>query len=314
MECPQCGRSTDSDASFCTECGQSLGNADAEDNDPRQDTVRPTGRSTETLKLSCPRCGCQNTLETTHCSQCGAVLRADLRSVDTYRPEAAPAASGDAHLVPESRVLVFTVLSFGLYLLYWMYLTWKQYRDSVTQPHSQNQETATTQYPVWHALTLLVPIYGLYRAHAHMAAFRDLMRSQGLRSTISPGWCVAAVLPFTFRAIGGALTALSVGVGPEPQLRTDAAVEVQQSADAAATGTVVEALTRSELVLGLAIEVVVLAALTWMLVHVQGNINAYWSKVRGAAGTVSVSLVEIALGMLGAVMWAITLITVLGAS
>ena len=48
----------------------------------------------------------------------------------------------------QNRILVMAVLSFGLYLLYWFYLTWKQYRD----------QTSQEAFPVWHALSLLVPI------------------------------------------------------------------------------------------------------------------------------------------------------------
>ncbi len=340
MECPQCGLNSASDASFCTECGQRLGNEEADDASSHQQTDRPSEHGAETPKLSCPRCGSQNALETTHCTECGAVMRADLRNVVSYQPdtatsvaggthrpdtapaaardahraEAAPAAAGDAWTVPEGRVLVFTVLSFGLYLLYWMFLTWRQYRDSVRRPQPANEQAESVQYPVWHALTLLVPVYGLFRTHAHMSAFRELMRVEGLTSTIYPGWCVAAVLPFTFRALGVVLTLFSVGAGPAQQTGASSAGDLQQPADAAATGAAAEALSRSELVLGLAIEVLVLAALTWMLVHVQGNINAYWTKVRGQVGTVPVSFAEVALGVLGVVMWAVTILAVLGAS
>ena len=340
MECPRCGLNSASDASFCTECGQRLGNEEADNASPNQGTARPSILGAETPRLSCPRCGCRNALETTHCTECGAVMRADLRNVanyqtdtttsvargthrsetaptavsDTYRAEAAPTEAGDAWTVPEGRVLMFTVLSFGLYLLYWMFLTWKQYRDSVARPQTADEQTEGVQYPVWHALALLVPIYGLYRTHAHMSAFRDLMRAQGLSSTISPGWCVAAVLPFTFRALGVVFTLLSVGVDRSQQVGTGPAGDLQQPADTVATGAAAEALSRSELVLGLAIEVLVLAALTWMLVHVQGNINVYWSKVRETTGTVPVSFAEVSLGALGVVMWAVTIFAVLGAS
>ena len=353
MECPQCGLNSASDASFCTECGHELGNEVADNASTLQDTATPSDSGPDMPKLSCPRCGSHNALEATHCTECGAVMRADLRNVAAYRPdashaaarvtyrpeaapetvreakrpdavtaaakdthrqEAAPTAVGDAWTVPESRVLIFTVLSFGLYLLYWMYLTWKQYRDSAARPQPANEQTESIQYPVWHALSMLVPLYGLYRTHAHMSAFRDSMRAQGLDSTIIPGWCVAAVLPFTFRALGVVLTLLSVGVGTGQQLGAGTAGEAQQPVESAVTGPAAEALSRSELLLGVAIELLVLAALTWMLVHVQRNINAYWSKVRGQVGVVPVSFAEVGLGVLGAVMWAFTIIAVLGAS
>ena len=68
------------------------------------------------------------------------------------------------------RVLTMTVVSAGLYLLYWFYLTWRLYRDS----------TGMKAYPVWHALTLFVPIYSLFRTHAHMRVYSEAMSAQNL--------------------------------------------------------------------------------------------------------------------------------------
>ena len=83
-----------------------------------------------------------------------------------------------------TRVLVMSVLSYGLYLVYWFYRTWKQYRD----------HTGTEAYPVWHALTLFVPIYGLFRTHAHMRCYQELMVKDRVATTISPGGAVVLVL------------------------------------------------------------------------------------------------------------------------
>ena len=71
--------------------------------------------------------------------------------------------------LPPTRILLMAVLSYGLYLFYWFYLTWKQYRD----------HTGREAFPVWHALTLVVPIYGLFRTHAHVRSFKELMVNSG---------------------------------------------------------------------------------------------------------------------------------------
>lgn len=325
MECPRCGLNSASDASFCTECGQRLGNEKADYDGAQRYSARPSGPGSMAPKLSCPRCGSQNALEATHCTECGAVMRADLRNVDTYRPDAAPAAarvayrpetaeaprrdahrpeaasvtSGNALLVPQGRVLFLSVVSFGLYLFYWMFLTWKQYRDYVPQPQQPEQESVASHYPVWHALTLLVPLYGLYRTHAHMAAFRDVMASRGMASSISPGWSVAAVLPVTIRVMFTGLLVLGLLLGPD----------ASQAAEPAAA----ETLSRGQLYFALAIEVLILAALTWMLVHVQGNINAYWSSSKRTVGTVPISIGEVVLALLGGAAWFITLTGIAGA-
>ena len=61
------------------------------------------------------------------------------------------------------RVALLTVMSSGLYLFYWFYLTWKQLQT----------ESSETHYPVWHALTLMVPIYGLFRMHRHVSLINE---------------------------------------------------------------------------------------------------------------------------------------------
>ena len=45
-----------------------------------------------------------------------------------------------------------------------------------------------------HTLTLFVPIYGLFRTHAHARCFRDLMRNADISGSISPVWAVLMVL------------------------------------------------------------------------------------------------------------------------
>ena len=68
------------------------------------------------------------------------------------------------------RIFALSIVSFGLYLFYWLYRTWEQYR----------QHTGANVYPVWHALAMLVPIYGWFRFYAHCKAYRDLMEEQGV--------------------------------------------------------------------------------------------------------------------------------------
>ncbi len=83
-----------------------------------------------------------------------------------------------------NRILFLTIVSFGLYLFYWFYLTWRHYRD-----HTGNEA-----YPIWHALTLLIPIYGLFRIHAHVRSYNELMSKSGLLGSIDPMWVVAVFL------------------------------------------------------------------------------------------------------------------------
>jgi len=79
-----------------------------------------------------------------------------------------------------TRVFIMTFLSSGMYLFYWFYLTWRQYRD----------HTNATVFPVWHTLALCVPIYGWFRFYAHIRSFNELIVKVGLSDTIKVGIAV----------------------------------------------------------------------------------------------------------------------------
>lgn len=120
-----------------------------------------------------------------YCSQCGQGLQASDRFCGSCG-----AATGDLplrNLIPIRRIALLTILSGGLYLFYWFYITWKQYHD-----YFKADDNA---YPVWHALTLLVPVYGVFRAHAHMRAYKEAMLQRGVATTIAP-WAAVVAMAF----------------------------------------------------------------------------------------------------------------------
>ena len=95
-----------------------------------------------------------------------------------------------------------SILSGGLYLLYWSYLTWKQYRD-----HARREA-----FPVWHALTLLVPIYGIFRMHAHVRTYKEIMQAASVTTTLSASGAVYAMVGISI--LGGATFLLSLVLWP----------------------------------------------------------------------------------------------------
>ena len=171
-----------------------------------------------------------------------------------------------------NRILLMSVLSYGLYLLYWFYLTWKQYRD----------HTGTDAYPVWHALTLFVPIYGLFRTHAHARTYRSLLWDAGLSSSIRPGWSWLAVL------VAGFLGNVSLRGYMELALRGE--------------------LTQGAVLWFLVMDLIVMALIAGLLLHLQSNINRYWNSrpnVRVTSARIGVG--EVIFGILGALSWLGTL-------
>jgi hypothetical protein len=71
----------------------------------------------------------------------------------------------------------------GVYIFYWLYLTWKQLQN----------ETQDIHYPVFHALTFLVPVYGLFRLHKHIAVIQSIAMRAGVEVSITPGLAVTLI-------------------------------------------------------------------------------------------------------------------------
>ncbi len=97
--------------------------------------------------------------------------------------DAQPALAGQERAVILSvpRVVALGLISTGLfYLFFWTYLTWKQLQSETREDH----------YPMWHALAMFVPIYGLFRMHAHLQLIQDVS-GRFRQDTLNP---VAGVL------------------------------------------------------------------------------------------------------------------------
>ena len=118
----------------------------------------------------CTQCGTHVEVSASYCPSCGKALSRPAG------PEAATEAVVLRYRLSLTRFVVASVLSYGVYSLYWAYLTWRQYRE----------HTGALVYPVWHALALGIPIYGSFRVHPRLTAFKKMMEAQGLKSAISP--------------------------------------------------------------------------------------------------------------------------------
>ena len=99
------------------------------------------------------------------------------------------------------RIAILSALSARLYYVYWFYRTWKQFPQE-----SKGQERF---YPVWQALTQLVPVYGQFRLHRHTALIREIAMTSIPELRLSP-WAVVAL--FVAAAVTG--VASSGGVAP----------------------------------------------------------------------------------------------------
>ena len=253
----------------------------------------------------CDNCGVEHTASAHFCISCGAAL------IDE---SGYPEASSETLIllgypISLKRILFMVVISYGLYIFYWYYLTWKQYRD----------HTNEVVYPVWHALTLLVPIYGLFRTHAHTRIFRESMVNADLPSSINPKLAVIVVLAtgvldhIALRIAGGAQFGgirLELGVAGLLSLASSAFRIIKPS------GLI--DLTQGELLSSNALYFVAIALTAGLLLHVQNNINEYWtvtiskneywsSSAYPQKIPFKVGLGEIIFGIIGALAWLDTL-------
>lgn len=107
---------------------------------------------------------------------------------------------------PLWRTAALTVATINLYWFYWFWATWRELK----------QETGDNRMrPFGHMLSLFVPVYQLFRIHAHFRAIRELVvqrsevKSVGL-APLSPG--VALVLAL----VGAFLIRLSADLSFKP--------------------------------------------------------------------------------------------------
>ena len=223
----------------------------------------------------CPYCAHQ--VESAHifCGGCGKALPAE----STADPEEALTGQPPrtlAYGISPTRILVMTLLSDGLYLFYWFYITWQQYRD-----HTGNQV-----FPMWHTLTLTVPIYGLFRTHAHMRALKQLMPDAGVLCSFSIGWAVALVLiPISWR-----YTKLFLNGG------------FFNSAEVSFGSAVIIAM----------LDLASIAVVLGLLLSVQPNLSRYWASLDNVTLVdLNVGAGEIILAVIGVLTWIITLAAII---
>ena len=210
----------------------------------------------------CANCGDLNPPDSNYCSNCGSSDFGDVPTRLTERlAEGTEPARSPAVRINTDRVIFASLLSAGLYLVYWFYLTWKQLATETNERH----------YPVWHALTLLVPLYSLYRMHEHARVIRELAAHKSITSTVAPGLAVV-------------LLGLSAALDWSSFRVTDYATLIVLS-------------------------IVTTLLTTTLIVTAQGGLNRYWERVWPDTLTdARVGVGEVVLVGVGLIIWILILI------
>ena len=180
----------------------------------------------------CAVCGQVNPIDANFCTNCRGqtFVQAPTESGE-HDPGRPLLAEGYALQISTARIIVLSIVTSGVYVLYWLYKTWQQLQN----------ETKDLHYPFWHAATMFVPVYGLFRIHRHLSVIQELAQRRGVESLMPP-------------ALGVTLMALYW-------------VIILVSGN--------QADFRSMIVLGL----IRLALITTMMVRAQRTLNAYWTSL-----------------------------------
>ena len=182
---------------------------------------------------------------------------------------------GGAYISP-ARVILLYIFSFGLYWFYWMYRTWKQYRDHTGE---FGLEYRDNHHPVWHGLTQLVPIYGWFRLYAHMKQYKALMVEGGVPGNLNVGLLITVMVVDAF--VG---TASGIFIDLEP------------TSDPVMNG-VISGCVVVVAVIGFVVPLGVLLV-------VQSNLNRYWASVDSRlVKSCRFGKGEVLCILLGAVIW-----------
>ena len=148
--------------------------------------------------------------------------------------------------ISTTRIILLSIVSMGLYWIYWMYRTWKQFRDHTLEMAA---ETGDTHHPVWHGLTQFVPVYGWFRYHAHIRQYKELMVERGVPDTLNLGLLTTVV-------VINSIVGLLGGTMRSPDLYSGGV-----------------------LVAGVVLSIVVLIVTIVVLCVMQSNLNRYWIAV-----------------------------------
>ena len=135
--------------------------------------------------------------------------------------------------------------------------------------------------PFGHALTLLVPIYSVFRIHAHMRTYKELMTERQVTSSIRPGMGAAVAFLIVSHVLG-IIGILGIFSG-----------EISKT-----------------LAIWLLVESIIVTAITtWLLTSVQVNVNRYWTAVLPRASSCRAGIAEVAITLVGVLFWVDTIAT-----
>jgi hypothetical protein len=131
----------------------------------------------EGKKKNCPFCAELIMADAIKCKHCGEWLRDDAIEVQVKSHGATEQYSNGQQTW---QLILLSLLSFGLYEVYWFFRTWRQLKDT------KNLDIS----PGWRTLGLLVPVLNIVLAYKLFRDIKNYAQDLGCNTYSSPGWIV----------------------------------------------------------------------------------------------------------------------------
>jgi hypothetical protein len=142
----------------------------------------------------CPFCGGELLAKALQCRHCRRWLPEALRPAEAA-PVAADGTDPPAYSKGQAPVhlVLLSVLTLGLYEVYWFFRNWRDLREAVGVDLS----------PGWRTVGLLIPVVNVVMVHHQLMLIRDAADARGVKVSYSPGIMTAL---FFGLALAGNLT------------------------------------------------------------------------------------------------------------
>lgn len=150
----------------------------------------------EDSENSCSNCGESNPDNSNYCSNCGHRVGTSEISGPDQDDKTNLIVNYQPSIIGSSRILFLTFASWGLYFYYWVYITWKDLENEISDSHT----------PLLQTISMFIPIYQLFRFNRHVSIIRSVAIDAGLQTDLKP---IVAVL---LVALNGIIGYISLGI------------------------------------------------------------------------------------------------------
>ena len=126
--------------------------------------------------MFCTHCGSKNDKDSKFCQKCGSKL-ADVQ-IKTKTNDEKPSVNIEYLAISPKRLALFSVLTFGIYEIYWFYKNW----EAVKKAEGQNIS------PFWRA------IFAVFFCHSLFKKVLESAKAHDYKESYSPGWLATAYI------------------------------------------------------------------------------------------------------------------------